>query len=73
MSPENVKEFTEAFFEFFSAVERKMVKRLNKHFEEDGAKMFKSIRLPMPLTQQTIHWDINMQNINQTLRSETDR
>lgn len=73
VSSDSPKEFAEAFFEFFSGLERKMVKRLSKHFEEDGSRMFKGVRLAMPLIQQTIQWDVNMQSIVHTLQSNQER
>lgn len=49
-------------------IERKLVKRLQKHFEEDAEALFKTIRVALPYTMERIDWDVNIQKVVQTLR-----
>jgi len=73
VSPSEPKEFVAAFFETYCDVERKMVKRLSQHFDEDSDKLFKTVRLPLPFTRQTINWDTNIQTMVETLKTAEER
>ena len=44
-------------------VERKLVKRLQQHFEEEATDAIKSVRLALPITQSKLDWDFNLNQI----------
>lgn len=44
-------------------VERKLVKRLFQHFEEEGEECFKVLRLALPVTQCKVDWNIHLANV----------
>jgi hypothetical protein len=51
-------------------VERKLVKRLNQHFEEEGPECFKTLRVALPVTQTKIDWNINIANLFKQLAGQ---
>jgi hypothetical protein len=72
-TPENAKEFAEKIVTTFMGLERKLVKRLLQHFEEDAEDLFKSIRVALPYTMERIDWDVNIQKVVQTLRDNEEK
>jgi hypothetical protein len=44
-------------------VERKLVKRLHQHFEEEAEETFKVLRLALPITQKQLDWDVNLSKV----------
>lgn len=50
-------------------VERKLVKRLHQHFEEEGEECMKVLRLALPMTQCKIDWNIHLANVYSQLNA----
>lgn len=63
IAPSSAKEFAEKFITTLMGAERKLVKRLLQHFEEDAEDLFKSIRVALPYTMERIDWDVNIQKV----------
>lgn len=49
-------------------VERKLVKRLHQHFEEEAEETFKVLRLALPVTQAKLDWDVNLAKVYSQLQ-----
>lgn len=57
------REYAEEVVTGIMGVERKLVKRLHQHFEEEAEECCKSVRLALPKTMSKIDWDINLTNV----------
>lgn len=57
------KEFAEEVVTQVMGIERKLVKRLQQHFEEEVEECCKAVRLALPRTMSKIDWDINLNNV----------
>lgn len=59
----NPKELASQLIEALMGTERKLVKRLKQHFEEEGTDCVKAVRLALPITMSKIDWDVNLTKV----------
>lgn len=65
----SAKETAQETFNGVMNVERKLVKRLHQHFEEEAEECLKVLRLALPITQCKLDWNIHLTNVYSQLNA----